>query len=233
MYGGPQPITKVERREGTWLIETEGSGFGFDTKYTKGKRAPEVGDLIECHTHLGSRIRGVTLRGELLFHKTDEELEADRLEFSQKQRERREKEFKQNRKKLNEQYDALPREFQRRVSWFRAHNPDFRVEFEPYELSCCTDAVLIATTLKTAAKIKRFAKASHKKQQELVPGMYDGHSGNSFGMALRLASLYVQNPLFVIAEHGALTPLVGCEEYGCAHPRPADVIAAIEKEEEK
>lgn len=227
MWDGPQPITKVSRSKNSWLIETKGSGFGFDVKYTKGKKPPAVGDLIECHTHLGSRVRGVTLRGEQLFYKTDAELEADRLEFAEKNRERKEKEFKRDRKKLNEQYDQLPPEFQRRVSWFRAHNPDFRVEYEAYELSCCTDAALIVNTLKTEVKIKSFAKASYKKQQELVPGMYQGHSGNSFGMVVRLAQLYVQNPLFVIAEHGALTPLVGCIDYGCAHPRPADVMEAI------
>lgn len=229
MFDKPQPITKVERSRGYWYIETKGSGFGFETKHTKGKKPPAVGDEVICHTVQGSLIRGVTLRGELLYYKTDEELEADRLEGARKHREEREKEFKRNRKKLNEQYDALPPEFQRRVSWFRAHNADFRIEYEPYELSVCTDAVLIATTLKTEAKIKRFSKASYKKQQELVPGMFDGHSGNSFGMAVRLAHLYVQNPLWVIAEHGALTPLVGCVDYGCVHPRPTDVLDAVKE----
>jgi hypothetical protein len=226
----PAVITKVTRLRGMWHIETKGSGFAFDTKYTKGKGAPQVGDEIICHTVQGSTVRGVTLRGELLYYKTDEELEQDREKWKEEHQQKKLKEFNRNRLKLNKAYDALPPEFQRRISWFRAHNPDFRVEFEAYEMSCCTDAALIVETLGTAKQVEKFAKASHKKQHEMVPGLYDGHSGNSFGMAVSLARMYVANPLWVIAQHGALTPLVGCEEYGCAHPRPADVIASLPEE---
>jgi hypothetical protein len=31
----------------------------------------------------------------------------------------------------------------------------------------------------------------------------------------------------VVAEHGAMTPLVGCEDYGCQHPREQDVLDAV------
>jgi hypothetical protein len=81
--------------------------------------------------------------------------------------------------------------------------------------------------MKTAKGVQRFQKASYKRQRTLVPDLYDGHSGNSFGMACRLAFLYLTDPLLVIAEHGAMVPLTGCEDYGCAHPRPADVLEAV------
>lgn len=44
-----------------------------------------------------------------------------------------------------------------------------------------------------------------------------------FGFAVRLAYWYVTDPGAVVAEHGALTPLVGCGDYGCPHP---DLVAS-------
>lgn len=232
MWGqSPSPIKEVSRHANRWQILTEsGSGFSFDVKYTKGKGAPKVGDEIICHTHNGSTIQGVTLRGELLFMKTEQQLEEERQEWVRKHQEEEKAKFRKERKRLDDDYDSLPIEFQRRISWFRAHNPEFRWEFESYEMMVCVEAMRIATTLGTAAKIKKFRKASYKRQREMVPGISEDHSGNSFAAAVQLAMYYVQNPLWVILEHGALTPLVGCDDYGCAHPRPADVMASIPKD---
>lgn len=229
MFGNDetQIITKVTRRNNYFHIECKSSGFGFEAKHLGREKPPKVGDAVICHTYQGSLVRGVTLRGKLLYMLTDEDIDHDREERKEKRHAKQMKDFKRDRKKLNEAYDALPIEFQRRISWFRAHNPDFRWDLEAYEMSVCTDAVQIAETLKTVPKINRFYKAKHEKQQEMVPGLYQGHSGNSFGAAVNLARLYVQTPLWVILEHGALTPLTGCEDYGCAHPRPKDVMDSI------
>lgn len=45
----------------------------------------------------------------------------------------------------------------------------------------------------------------------------DGHSGNTFGCAARLAYHYLTEQENIVREHGALVPLVGCEKYGCPH----------------
>lgn len=41
-------------------------------------------------------------------------------------------------------YENLPDAFKKRIDRFRANNPDFRFEFESYELFCCMEAVKIA-----------------------------------------------------------------------------------------
>lgn len=41
------------------------------------------------------------------------------------------------------------------------------------------------------------------------------HSGNTFGAACKLAHCFVAEPHLISKMHGALCPLVGCEEYGC------------------
>jgi hypothetical protein len=66
-----------------------------------------------------------------------------------------------------------------------------------------------------ALNSKAYAYA-HQRQKQLL-GMANGHSGNTFGCALHLAFVYTEAPEFVVEQHGALTPLVGCEAYGCPH----------------
>lgn len=55
------------------------------------------------------------------------------------------------------------------------------------------------------------------KRQKRLTGLSDGHSGNTYGCAMYLARVYIEGPGFVAIQHGALTPLVGCADYGCAH----------------
>ena len=62
---------------------------------------------------------------------------------------------------------------------------------------------------------KSWSKADWKEQQKLVPALADGHSGNTFGIAVRLAWHFLVNPELVLQEHGAMCPLVGCRDYGC------------------
>lgn len=226
------PIKEVSLYKGSFSVTLEGgTGFGFKAAYLEGRKPPQVGDVCRLYGGWGSRTRGVDLRGEPVFYKTPAELEIEHEKWKANRVVEQKRQFEKSRRKLDRQFAALPDVFQRRISWFRAWNPDFRWDLESYEMSVCVDAVKIAEAMKTPAGVRRFSKMSHKEQQEKVPDLYDGHSGNSFGAAVNLARLYLENPLYVIAQHGALTPLVGCEEYGCAHPRPDDVMAALQTEE--
>jgi len=66
-------------------------------------------------------------------------------------------------------------------------------------------------------RIRDFHSLSWKEQKELIEGLSDGHSANTLGSAYRLAYWLAVNPDNVVLEHGALTPLVGCKDYGCTH----------------
>jgi hypothetical protein len=221
-------IEKIEETEGGWEITMPSAGFFLKREDLGAVDPPAVGDEVTTYTHQGSLIRGIDLRGEPVFYKTQDELDADHEKWQAEHTARRKQEFEEAREELDYQFASLPAVFQRRISWFRAWDPDFRWKSEAYEMSACVDAVKIAEQMKTPEEVVRFREMPYEEQREAVPDLYDGHSGNSFGMAVRLAWLYLSEPLLVIAEHGALTPLVGCEEYGCAHPRPPDVIAAAE-----
>ncbi len=62
---------------------------------------------------------------------------------------------------------------------------------ESYNRFCCEQGIIIAESLRTKDKIVEFHKMGWGEQKALVPGLDDGHSGNTFGMACKLAITYL------------------------------------------
>lgn len=60
-----------------------------------------------------------------------------------------------------------------------------------YNLFCCEEGILIAQTLETKEKIVEFNKMDWNEQLKLVPGLNNGHSGNTFDMACEFAISYL------------------------------------------
>ncbi len=184
-------------------------------------------------------VRGLFVEGVCVFHKSEKgSRRADRKRSHREKIAKRRKFEESGRAKLDAQYDALPDVFQRRLDRFRAGLFHFRTEFEPYELFACEQAVVIAAALDPcgpdgpgveAARgtpdfqmmiqeiFETFGKLSMAEQEKRIEGLNDGHSGNTYEFAKRLAFLYLAHPELVVLEHGAMTPLVGCKEYGCTH----------------
>ena len=123
---------------------------------------------------------------------------------------------------MEDKIDALPIPYRSRIYYYLRHNPDFYWRYLAYELSVCQDAARLAETAtakcigpETATKwVEDFYNLDFEEQKEIAPWLSDGHSGNSFGMVVRLAHVDVSGGM-VELEHGALCPLVGCEAYGC------------------
>lgn len=219
-------IKEVSYHEGSYSITMEGGiGFGFKGSYLGTRTPPGVGDMIRVYAGWGSTIRGVDLRGEPVFYKTPAQLEEEHKQWVADLHERKRREFEEQREKLDADYESLPPEFQRRISWFRDHNPDFRWDCEAYEMICCVDAMKIVNAVETIDGLNDFKDLPYEEQSKI--GIDPGHSGNTFGMTLRLARLYLMDPILVVAEHAAMSPLSGCEKIGCHHPRPADVEEAV------
>jgi hypothetical protein len=177
---------------------------------------PKSGDTARFFGKgIGSIVRGLFINGQEIFYRTPEEQkeqnQKDLIEGENRQRE----EFEQKRKSLDADYNALPENFRRRLDRFRANNPDFRWKFESYEMVCLRDAVKISKAFETAEQIKDFAQMDWEAQMKFVPNLDEGHSGNTFGFAVRLAYLNKTTPELVEKEHGAMCPLVGCKDYGC------------------
>jgi len=60
-----------------------------------------------------------------------------------------------------------------------------------YNLFAMEQGILIAEALQTKEAIIEFKDKDWDEQKKLVPGLDDGHSGNTFGMALRFAIAYL------------------------------------------
>lgn len=179
---------------------------------------PETGQIVRCYGRFGYPVRGIFLNGVKSFYRTPAEQDEIHRKWCEEQERKRKEEFEKNREDMDRRVAALPEVFQRRIQKFRDNNPDFRWEYEPYELFTCEQAVLIANALRTPEKVKEYHDLPWEKQKELVPGLDDGHSGNTFGCACLLAHHYLTHQENVYREHGALVPLVGCIKYGCVHP---------------
>ena len=204
-------IQRVEETETHYFISTDGCGFGYEKKH--GGAIPKVGDLIVAQTSRTNTIRGVILNGVQIFYKTDEQLEDEHKAWVEEYKRKQKEDFEKNRAQLDKDFDSLPQPFQDRITRFRENNPEFRVEGEGYEMFCCTEAVKMAETLKTSEEVEKFSKLDYNEQKKLV-NFDDGHSGNTFGCAVKLAYWYLKEHGLVSQMHAALSPLVGSEQSG-------------------
>jgi hypothetical protein len=213
-------IVGVTTEEDGWGIE-QARGWHFYVPKSYGVE-PKVGQAARFYPGgIGRAVRGLVIDGQTLYYRTEAE---DRARFDQEQVERdaeRRQAFEEQRPDHDRRIAALPEVFRRRIAKFQQANPDFRWRHEGYELMCCEQAVLFAETLKTVEAIKAFHEMTWEERKATVSGLDEGHSGNSFDFACRLARSYLTEPEWVYLDHGALVLLTGCEAYGCPHPSEA------------
>jgi len=202
---------------------------------------PKPGDIARFYGRgFGSIVRGLDINGVQCFYRTEEQQNAENARQRAAYEAKQKANFEKNKASLDEKYQNLPKVFQMRIDKFRKNNPDFRWKYESYEMFCCEQAFVIATTIskrlldetktkwlsvKEAKKIiykraptaiQNFYEMPWENQRETVPDIADGHSGNTFGCSVRLASFYIsKHPKNIVKLHGALAPLVGSKEYGC------------------
>lgn len=210
-------VKSVDKESDGWGI-TRADGWSFYVPAKHGVE-PHPGDVARFYGRgIGYTVRGLALNDRLVFYRTEAE---ERAKFEQEMaesNERRRQEFEAKRADHDARISALPDVFQRRIRKFQTTSPDFRWKHEGYELMCCEQAVLFVETLKTDEAVAAFHAAPWEQKKIMIPGLDEGHSGNSFDFACRLARAYLRDPELVYLDHGTLTILVGCEQYGCPHP---------------
>lgn len=238
-------LTEVsEAKDGEWYsLSMKSSGIGMRKAYDDNPPhgiVPKAGDTLRIYGGFGFPARGMALNGVIVFwHSPGEEKEVHRLMVERMDAERRER-FEKERPSLDAQYAALPEIFRQRIDRFRANNPDFRWEYESYELFCCTEAVKLATYLRSVEAAERYTQLTQcsitdekerwyreweeQKAIDKAAGISDGHSGNTHGAMVSLAFWYLKQPEAVAKIHGALSPLVGSFAYGDI--RPDDVASS-------
>lgn len=211
-------IKECTKHDDGYSISLEG-GICFYLLFENynGPLIPKVGDKILLHSYGGSGIRGIDLNDINLYYKSDNDLENDRKKWLAKYEKQKKEDFEKNKHKLDKDFNSLPDFFQKRITKFRNNNPKFRVDYESYEMFCCTEAVKIAKKLKTPEKVKEFVEKQYP--MDMVPSIDNGHSGNTIGCAAKLAYIYLSDPTYVSKMHGALSPIVGSKEYKAKNKR--------------
>jgi len=193
-------------------VEVEWGGFFLPNKRFNGKEKNiKIGDELTIYEYGGSAIRGIDINGENLFFLWDTEIDAEHEEWCAQYQKEKEETFEREKTKYDKQYESLPQCFKDRIDKFRKDNPKFRVDYEAYELFCCTEAILIAETLKTPEGVKEWADSDDRWAK--VPDLDHGHSGNTMGASTQMAYWYLQQPEAINRIVGALSPLVGSREY--------------------
>jgi hypothetical protein len=221
-------ITRVDRYEddgGTkdgpvklrWSVGfTNDGGGNFGISLDDRGVEPKVGDTLTLFGGWGYPIHGYALNGVTLHYLTRAQEDQNHAAMVAETDRQREEWFAAHRTELDEAYEALPFHFRMRIDKFRNAKADWRVCFEGYEMATCQLAVEILAHCPDDAAVQAFYDLPWEEQAKAVTDR--GYSGNQFGCAVMLARWYYQDPELVVLAHGAMTPLTGCEEYGCVHP---------------
>lgn len=207
-------IVEVKKEDSVYVVTmSDRSVFAIKKLYNV---IPYVGNTIRFYPQrFGMPIWGVYIEGRKVFYRTQEE------QNLKHQRELKESDIKKiaayekDHLLFDTRIKKLPVEFQDRIKRFKKNSQEFCWQHLAYELFTCEQAVLFAEKLKTEEVLSEFSEAPYEKQKQIIPEMLDGHSGNTFGCAVYLAKVYLKYPGRIDREHGAMCPLVGCEEYGC------------------
>lgn len=187
-------------------------------------KVAKKGNKIEVYIANGSLIRQVNINGKPVWWLTSEQVKEEDRKWKEEYEQKKQEEFIKNKEQMDADYEALPVVFKHRIDVFRQYClTDFRVEYESYEIFALKEAVKISSYYLNDSPsdvhdwFAMFKDLPYEKQREY--GISDQHSGNTFGIAVALAEGLLRNPDWAFQYHGALAPLVGCEDYGCVHPR--------------
>jgi hypothetical protein len=233
-----RPFEDMERKEGTltkvagpskFSDAPEGTAPYYDVTSSNGWSCcisaeygvvPKVGDAFVTWGGIGRPMRGQAINGRVLYYRTPDEQKVEDQKQVDAYRAKRVAEYEGKRTEYDARVAALPDPLRLRIEGFRAFKGDgWRYDSEPYELMCCEEAVKLAKRFNTAEALRRLGKLGYEAQKAEFPEMEEGHSGNSWAFSVRLAVILCERPDLVPYEHGALCPLVGCEEYGCFSSR--------------
>ncbi len=122
--------------------------------------------------------------------------------------------------KLDQAYDALPQEFQRRFDRFRNNNPEFRWRHAAYEMMVSKEAIRLAQALQTIQAIEEFLTLDMESMRERVPSLsWNTHTQKSFTWTVQFAHTWLADPTRMEDECAALCSMIGCTATGCGMGR--------------
>jgi hypothetical protein len=191
-------LAKVEpAQDGSGWYVTSTKGWGIFVPNISGVPTPKAGDVLWNFGSIGQPVQGQILNNHVIWYRWPEQRAVHRAtELARYAAEKRQR-FERERETLDARYQALPEPFRARIDRFRAKDPDFRVDSEAYESFILQQAALLAAHFKTEDAVLAWERIGskdgdppydHDRQMAEAPaGWSDGHSGNTYGCAVRFA----------------------------------------------
>lgn len=210
-------LEKLTDSDDHWTFDCGSTGFTIARKtFQNNLNVPEPGAKILTWGEWGQRIRGVAIDGKVLFYHDEEHASELHQEWCDKKDAKEMETFLAEKDSIDARIKALPTEFQVRFEGYhKAGGDKWRAAYEPYELYCCEEAMKVVNHLKTSEKIREYwGMEDYKAQQKISDeiGLDDGHSGNTFGHSLKLATAFLENPELVDKVPSGMSPIVGSDE---------------------
>lgn len=233
--------TATQNDDGTWWLSAESGWTFFGFRVPEHMDPPLPGDNYRTYGQFGQPVIGGDLRGKPCWFESKVDRDAKADANLAKQKARRKAQYEAEKDNLQAQYDALPETLRKRIDRFVANCPeDWWVEYGGYEIFALGVATKIAAAATSVPSddpvdlIAYFAALPYEDQLALLPDAgLDQMSGNQFNYSVQIAGALVDDEHRIGADfmlewgHGAMTPLTGCESYGCTAPSE-EVIWEVE-----
>lgn len=168
---------------------------------------PEVGDHVRIYGTFGYPIRGIDVRGEVVFWRDDAMADEHHRRTVANMKTQDARRFVCERQRQDTEYAALHPLLKDRIDRFRAEKDDFRQRDEPYEMFCCTEAMKVAEHCKAQRPEDPQGYFEEMVKQDAPNGSIDpwwgqlidagvvsqDHTNNTFGGALSLARVLLRH----------------------------------------
>jgi hypothetical protein len=207
-------ITDVRSVDTGWYLSFD--RLGIFCPMDECAEAPVVGETARLYGN-GCSVRGIVIDARVYYYRTEEQEEERHANWVADKHRADQEKFERERPMRDARREALPEALRERLSVYETRNPDWRRDYEGYELFVCEEAAAMAAHFAGDFEaLRAFAEKTVGEQKQALPSLkWDEHSGNTWGAAVSLAARLVRDPASVRDAHGALCPLVGCVAYGC------------------
>ncbi len=222
-------VTPSRQSDGPGWSLTFEDGFGLYCPGDACPHPPEPGETARLYGRgFGYTVRGLVIAGRVYYYRTEAGEAARHAAWVEAEHAQRETELDQTRADRDRRRAALPPPLRERIEGFAAARPNWRRDHEGYELFVCEEAAKLAAFFSgDVAGLRAFWSASLEDKKARCPDLaYAEHSGNTWGAACMLAGVLLEHPERAPQVHGALCPLVGCQEYGCFAARSKGEVQA-------
>ena len=208
--GSAGVITKVAPGKDGWSVSYDEDGYGsmgaFVPYLPVGRYGtplreaiePKVGDRITFYGEgIGRPFSGIAVNNQVVFYRTPEQQAEVHRRWVMDLEAQRRREFVATKPQMDADYESLDPLFKARIDRFRAKDGDvFRAESEGYEVFCCLEAQKFAqwaqdNAPKGTSPVDYLVE--HRDELDASGVVSEGHSGNTYGGARRLAAALLRH----------------------------------------